>query len=343
MTELIEILRVRELPGIESLAEQWRPLAAAAGNPFLTWEWTSTWWRHFGGERPQQVLGCEDESGALVAIVPLYLHSRLPLRVLRFAGHFPADLLGPVCAPQLQRPALAAVRGHLESKRDWDVLLVERLEAGVADGLGGERLRSEPEPELTLETTDWDEFLAARSSNFRGQTRNRERRLQRDRGLRYRLADDPDRLDEDMETLFGLHEARWQSEGKEGAFGGNLKAFHRDFAHQALANGWLRLWIAYLDEQPAAAWYGFRIGDADWFYQSGRDTGPDSGSIGFVLMAHTVRDAIQSGMSCYKLLLGDETYKSRFANREPAVETFAMPRGVRGRSALRTARAFGRL
>jgi CelD/BcsL family acetyltransferase involved in cellulose biosynthesis len=324
-----EHLRVKPLPGIDELAAPWRELAAASGNPFSTWEWASTWWRHFGGERPQRILGVEDQAGKLAAILPLYLHSRLPLRVLRFAGHFPADLLGPVCAPELMP--------------DWDLLLTERLPAGVGAALGGRRLRTEPEPELAIETTDWDEFLAGRSSNFRGQARNRERRLLRDRGLTYRLADDPDRLDDDMDTLFLLHERRWRAVGKEGAFGGGLKPFHREFAQRALANRWLRFWIAYLDEKPAAAWYGFRFGGADWFYQSGRDPEDEASSIGFVLMAHTLRDAVQSGSTAYKLLLGGEEYKARFSDSEPGVETFALPRGVRGRAALSAAQMVGRL
>lgn len=336
-------LRVSELPAIGELREPWRELAARCGNPFSTWEWAATWWRHFGDERPQRILGCEDERGDLAAIVPLYLHSRFPLRVLRFAGHFPADLLGPVCAPELGPAALAAARRHLGERRDWDLLLAERLPAGLGAALDGSWLRSEPEPEMAIETSDWDEFLAAKSSNFRGQARNRERRLLRDRGLRYRLVEDPDRLDEDMETLFSLHEMRWRSQNMEGAFGGGLKPFHREFAREALANGWLRFWIAYLDERPAAAWYGFRFGGADWFYQSGRDPEQESTSIGFVLMTHTVRDAVQSGSSAYKLLLGGEEYKARFSSSEPEVETLAAPRGARGRSALRAARAVGRL
>ena len=47
-------------------------------------------------------------------------------------------------------------------------------------------------------------------------------------------------------------------------------------------------------------------------------------SVGLVLMAHTVREAIEEGADEYDLLLGDETYKARFATDERAVETLVV-------------------
>jgi CelD/BcsL family acetyltransferase involved in cellulose biosynthesis len=340
-----ESARISPLGDVADLGESWRPLAAAGGNPFSSWEWASTWWRHFGDGREQRNLACRDQRDELIGIVPLYLHARRPLRVLRLIGHFPADQLGPVCAPERAGRVTQALRRHLQEESGWDLLLAERLPAagGCGRELGGRLLRREPTPELTIEAADWEEFLATKSSNFRGQVRNRENRLLRKQGLRYRLADDPERLEGDMDILFGLHEAHWRSRGNAGAFQGGLKDFHRDFARLALENGWLRFWIAYLDERPAAAWYGFRIGDADWFYQGGRDPDQGHSSVGFVLMSHTIRDAIEHGISTYKLLLGAEEYKARFSNREPAVETLALARGLKGRAALAAKAARDRL
>jgi CelD/BcsL family acetyltransferase involved in cellulose biosynthesis len=333
-------LRVTPLPEIERLQEPWLQLAPLNCNPFLSWEWSSTWWRHFGRDREQKVLGCHDAGGELVGIVPLYFDSRRPLRMLRFIGHFPADQLEPLCAPERLAEVLGATRAQLGEESCWDLLLTERM-PGIAElgaELGVKPIRCELTPELELETADWDDFLASKSSNFRGQIRNRQRRLERDHELRFHLAEDPDRLEADMDALFKLHELRYGSAEKGlGAFSDELARFHRNFARLALEQGWLRLWIAELDGEPAAAWYGFRLGGADWFYQSGRDPKYDRQSIGFVLMAHTLRDAVENGMGTYKLLLGAEEYKKRFSSREPAVETYAITRTLRGRAALKAA------
>lgn len=337
MSQATGRLRVDRLPSPFEAAGEWTELDAACGNPFTSWQWASTWWRHFGAERELEleVLGMRDERGELKGIVPLYRHMRRPLRVLRFVGHFPADQLGPVCAPADFEAVVTTLRRHLAEARDWDLLLLERVADGTGTPslLGARTLRSEPTPELKLPETEWDEFLANRSSNFRSQVRKFERRLLRDNDLRFRIAEDPERLDADMESFFELHDARWAGQG-EGAFTEPLKRFHRDLAHAALEAGWLRLCFAELDGKPAAAWYGFRLGNADWFYQQGRDPAWDRASVGFVLTMQTIREAIESGVGAYKFLMGTEEYKGRFATDEPAVETLALTRGARGRLAL---------
>jgi CelD/BcsL family acetyltransferase involved in cellulose biosynthesis len=62
--------------------------------------------------------------------------------------------------------------------------------------------------------------------------------------------------------------------------------------------------------------------------------------VGFVLLAHTIREALQDGMDEYRLLRGDESFKYRFATSDPGLETIARPNGALGRVALalRTAR-----
>jgi CelD/BcsL family acetyltransferase involved in cellulose biosynthesis len=321
---------------LESLREAWSPLADACGNPFTTWEWASTWWQHFGEGREQQILVFRDPGGEIAGIVPLYFDSRRPLRVLRYIGHFPADELGPVCAPERRLEIAYGLARHLSERRDWDLALQERIPeiAGLREPLGARQLRTEAMPELRITAADWDEFLASKSSNFRGQVRTYERRLLRDNELEYRLCESPERLGEEMGLLFDLHRRGWQARGEDGAFPESLAAFHCDFAGLALERGWLRLWIATLDGEPAAAWYGFRLAGIDSYYQGGRDPERARESVGFVLMAHTLRDAVNSGIHTYRLLLGAEEYKKRFSDRVGQVETFATTRSVRGKVAV---------
>jgi CelD/BcsL family acetyltransferase involved in cellulose biosynthesis len=330
-------LKTMRLPSLDRLRERWHGLARACGNPFLSWEWSSTWWKHFGEEREQVILGCEDGDGELVGIAPLYVDSERPMRVVRPIGHFPADVLGVIAAPEHAAAVDRAFAAHLAEEEEWDVLLLERTpDPGLADPLDARRIRTYIEPELRIEAEDWDGFLRSKSKNFRGQVRNYENRLRRDHEFELRLCDDPARLEADFETLVRLHQMTRELRGDHplGAFPPELAAFHLDFARAALEQGWLRFWIASIDGEPAAAWYGFRYGGADWFYQSGRDPRWLRESVGFVLMAHTVRDAVEHDIHTYKLLLGNEDYKARFATDNPAVDSFAATRGLRGRAAL---------
>jgi CelD/BcsL family acetyltransferase involved in cellulose biosynthesis len=333
-------MRVERLADLDVLREEWRALAARAGNPFLTWEWASSWWRHYGRGRPLVVLGCRRDDGSLAGILPLYLATSRPLRVLRLVGHTLADRQGAVCAPEERVAVAEALRapltGGLGRKH---LVVVERLPGsqGWPAMLGGRIVRSEASPSLTFTASDWESFLRARSRNFRDQARRRERRLREHHELAFRLSDRPDRLEADLDTLFDLHDARWEGRGSPG-FGPGNRAFHRRFAAQALDAGWLRLWFAEVAGRPVAAWYGFRYGNAEWYYQSGRDPAWDEHAVGFVLLVHTIRAALEDGMATYHLLLGDEAYKRRFASEDEGVETLALATGAAGRAAIAGAR-----
>jgi CelD/BcsL family acetyltransferase involved in cellulose biosynthesis len=323
---------VRDAGDLESLRAAWSMLAAAGDNIFSTWEWADCWWRHYGDGRSAQPLACFDADGRMAAILPLCVERRGPLRIARLIGHGPADELGPVCAPADRAAALDLLPdARAVASEPWSVLLAERLAAdlGWSPAPGSRALRHESSPMIDIAGLDWDGYLATRSTNFRGQVRRKERKLQREHGLSYRLSD-AERLDDDLSVLFELHDQRWGEAGS-GAFDAARQAFHRDFARVALERGWLRLWLAEIDGRPVAAWHGFRYGDAELYYQSGRDPEWERASVGLVLMAHTLRSAVEDGMSSYRLLRGGEAYKDRFATGDVGVDTIAVPASGPGR------------
>ena len=318
---------------LEAAGDEWDLLAEQSGNIFATKEWISIWWRYFGMHEPY-LARVHAGDGRLVAIMPLYCWSRRPLRIVRFLGHGPGDELGPVCAPadRLQAGhALREVASTLPWR--WDVLLAEYLPGtGWARSIGGRLLRRHASPVLVSHGADWDAFLAERSRNFRQQLQRKERRLLRNHDLRFRLCQDRQTLQPDLTVLFALHEARWR--GESPAFAGASKEFHREFAACALERGWLRLWLLELDDRPVAAWYGFRFAGREFYYQAGRDPEFANLSIGSVLLAHTIRAALNDGVREYRLLRGDESYKYRFASMDPGVETIAYGRNARGKIAV---------
>lgn len=332
-----------QLDRLDVVSDDWTRLADAAGNVFSTQEWASMWWRHFGAERKLCLIASRDSAGSVVALLPLYLNRSRPLRVLRFLGHGAADQLGPVCAAADRERVARGLRQVLADRR-WraDLLVGDRL--GGAEGWTRRTratvLLTEPSPTLAIDGRGWEDFLASKSKNFRDQVRGRERKLAKSHDLSFRLSDRA-RLHEDMTTLLRLHSARW--EDATTAFDAELEAFHRDFASVALERGWLRLWLAEVDGEPVAAWYGLRYAGCECFYQSGRDPAWDEHSVGFVLLAHTIRSAFEDGMREYRFLRGGDAYKGRFADGDPGVETMVLGRGTLGRPAVAAAGALGRL
>jgi CelD/BcsL family acetyltransferase involved in cellulose biosynthesis len=313
---------------LDELQDDWVRLAYESGNVFSTWEWATTWWRRYGAAH-DPLVAASRKGRDTVALLPLYLWSRRPVRIARFIGHGPADQLGPICARGADA-TVADVLAHTAEQADVDLVLMELLSGRESwkELLGQQPLLRESSPTISL-GAGWDGYLAARSANLRQQIRRRERQLDRLHSVRFRLATAPDRLQEDLTLLYALHRARW---GGRSAFT-RFEDFHRDFAAIALERGWLRLWFLELDERPAAAWYGFRFAGVESYYQAGRDPAFRDESVGFVLLAHSIRQAAEEGVLEYRLLRGAESFKLRFADADPGVETFAPARGVTGRAA----------
>ncbi|MGZ4231435.1 MAG: GNAT family N-acetyltransferase [Solirubrobacteraceae bacterium] len=322
-------LVVESLGDARGLRARWQELASGSHNVFSTWEWASVWWRHFGSGRMLEVSSVLDAGGRTIALLPLTRERRGPFRIVRFAGNRVADELGPVCAPADRVAATASLRDAVDGA---DVLIAERVRSDWPPRLLGGRILSEDDsPVISLAAEgDWEAYLRARSANFRQQVRRRERKLQRSLDVRFRLANDPARLDADVDALVALHRARWGAQSS--SFDGARESFHREFASVALERGWLRLWLAESDGVPVAAWYGFRFAGVESYYQSGRDPQWDRHGVGAGILEHSIREAFADGMHEYRLLRGDESYKRRYATAPGTVVTVALPGTARGRA-----------
>jgi CelD/BcsL family acetyltransferase involved in cellulose biosynthesis len=316
-------------------AEVWDRLALRSGNLFSTLEWAETWVRHLGSEGESHVL-LDDPSDPRV-LLPLHRSGRL-VRQLRFLGNGPADQLGPVCAPEDRPLAARMVRERLLEGTDLpaDVFLLQ--DVPVADGWeallpGGTEVRSTPSPVVHFQGTTWKEHLAAQSKNFRSQARRRPRRLADELpGASIRQATH-ETLERDLDELFRLHKLTW---GDDAPYAnGAERAFHEDFARTALDRGWLRLWVMEDQGQVLAALHCFAFGKAHSSYQAGRDPALEHLSLGFVMYVHALEQALQEGCTEFRLLRGDEGYKSRFAKDESPLHSLAYGRTLRGRAAVR--------
>jgi CelD/BcsL family acetyltransferase involved in cellulose biosynthesis len=321
---------LKAVPSLELLRDSWAALASETTSVFSTWEWASTWWRHYGQGRELLTFVYGREDTRVTAVLPLYLWASRPVRVARFIGHGPADQLGPVCAGSDRNDAIDALL-RVASEARLDLLLLELLpgQEGWGPSLGSRVLRVESSPTLSL-AGGWENYIASRSANLRQQIRRRERRLARGHAVRFRLANDPRRLQDDITLLFALHRARW---GNARSAFTRWEGFHREFAAVALERGWLRLWFLELDDEPVGAWYGFRFSGVESYYQAGRDPSRSDDSVGFVLLAHSIREAAVDGMREYRFLRGAEPFKLRFADADPGLETYAVAHGVGGKAA----------
>lgn len=253
-------------------------------------------------------------------------------RYVRFPGAEIADRFHPAATVADEADVAAASFDALGvGERDTGTVALQRVPGEARwwrnlPGSGSARVkltvfRHDVLPFIALDGGTWEEYLASRSRHFRRRVRYLERALRRGRQVRFRRTRSEAELAEDLETFFNLHERRWRSRGGSSAIDDRSREFHRTFAASALLRGWLRLWLLELDGEPVAAWYGWRLGDVYSHYQAGFEPSRADLSVGFVLLAHTIRSAIEEGAAEYDFLLGGEPYKRRFATNERSVQT----------------------
>jgi CelD/BcsL family acetyltransferase involved in cellulose biosynthesis len=318
----------------------WRELAELRSNPFLTPEWSRAAAAAYPAERSATVLWRRD--GELRGVLPMVTVRRGPLRLLRFPAARRADWVGPACRAGEEAAMGAAVAVALGThKKAWKALRLDRLDsqawpAALTDGTGlaAIRGRSDVLPYIEFGEDGFDGYLAGRSRNFRSQLGRRRRKLERDHGLAFRQAVDPASLDADLDMFFALHDERFASRGEASSQDEGARRHLRLFAAAALERGWLRLWFAEADGEPAAAWYGWRIGERYCYALAGLRERYEKLALGTVLLGHTIEAAAGEGVAIYDLMWGDEGYKERFETGRRQATAWSLSRDAPTRAAL---------
>jgi CelD/BcsL family acetyltransferase involved in cellulose biosynthesis len=296
------------------------------------------------------VVAVHSEQGELAGVLPLCREPGSRPPSIRFAGWRFGDHFGIVAAPgdaamvaEAAMPALQAevhralvILHRVDRDGDWP----ERM-AAAGRGLRVVTGADDELPHVPVAGLDWEGYLAQRSVKFRQRVaRGLEKALDK-AGINHvvRETSDEAALDEDMETLFRLHDLR-RTESSVGDPA--VRRALTEFARGALRRGWLRLRILELDGSPASAYLAWHVGGRYSVYQSGFDPAWTEQSAGTVLLNDTVRSAIGEGAEVVDLLLGGEAYKWRFAPEPRRVRTVAVVGAVRPARLLVSAEAFGR-
>jgi CelD/BcsL family acetyltransferase involved in cellulose biosynthesis len=318
---------VGETWGFTALRPRWNDLlrASSSDNPFLTWEWLNAWWSQYGdaGNLRLIVVRADDDVIAIAPFrlisAPLYWFSRLEFLGTGDAG---SDYLDLIVKRGAEDAALTAIAQFLTSRKQAIRLthlppasLGARLATALADA-GWVHTAADDGicPIVTLAGHTFESFLNSLGASHRANIRRRIRVLEQRFDVRFeRVTSHSERM-EMLAALARFHEARYGARGGSTAFStATVRAFHDDATARALDRGWLRMYVLRLDGHVAAVMYGFYYGGRFYFYQHGYDGRYTSHSVGLVLMALTIRAALDEGAAEFDMLWGVEAYKSLWA------------------------------
>ncbi|MDO8587701.1 MAG: GNAT family N-acetyltransferase [Armatimonadota bacterium] len=328
-------VRVTEIRGereIERLRPAWNETLEhiPGATVFQTWEWQYTWLRHFGRRGTALVLLLSDASagGKPFGIAPFVIRPYVvpQLRELAFLGTGVSDYLDVIVHPDKRSDAMAAVGEYLEScGGEWDFVDLHQIpEAGAAvelaeivgrpPGMSAEVVEHEVCPVVDLPDS-WEDYTRSLGKSLRFNIGYYERSLRKQYKVEIGAADESN-LNEEMEALFRLHGRRWRKRWLPGVLASRkVREFHREVARRFLDCGRLRLYYLKLDGVTRASLYCFAFKDAMYYYLGGFEPEMAKYGLGTILTAHAIREAIQSGLSRFDLLRGNEEYKRRWKPR----------------------------
>jgi CelD/BcsL family acetyltransferase involved in cellulose biosynthesis len=296
------ITTTEELQALEpEWLELWR--RAPDATPFQSPAWLLPWWRHFGSHQLSVIT--LRENGQLSGIAPLYVLREDDESLGMLLGTGTSDYLDVVTTTDVSPIVEEMVR--LECQM-WDLQQLRptspMLQFVAPDGWSDSVIDQDRCPILSLGETG-----PRLSTHFQKKLRYYRRSLYRLGSMTFETAD-ASNIELLIDALFELHAARWQRRGMPGMLADDaIQQFHREVIPRMLATGALRMHAMRIDARVVAVFYGFAHCGTVYYYLSGYDPELEKLSIGTVIVAHAIDEAVREGCSIFDFLRGAEEYK----------------------------------
>ncbi|MBI2888011.1 MAG: GNAT family N-acetyltransferase [Chloroflexi bacterium] len=298
----------------ESLREAWKGLLprAATNTLFVTPCWQRLWWKHFDGQRESLYLGIHDD-GELVGIAPL-MNDGQDLAII--GSTEVCDYRDLVLMEEHCTRALPALFSYMETLT-WSTFVLHSLPAASPTLAYLRELSQDPRYQVSIQQedvcprvelpADWDTYLGQLSKKDRHELRRKFRRLMNAGDVRMRALPLTEGLGAELDGFFRL--MRDSREEKAAFLTPQKEAFFRDAVETLMERGTAKLFTLEVDGARAASVICFDYNNERLLYNSGFDHQYAHLSVGLLLKAWVLRDAIESGLRRFDFLRGDEPYK----------------------------------
>jgi CelD/BcsL family acetyltransferase involved in cellulose biosynthesis len=301
--------------GLAAICGEWNELWQRDPNatPFQSPHWLMPWWRVFGGDDLFVLTG--RDNGRLEALAPLYIlrdeDSDESLGI--FIGSGITDYLDVLLAQGTDGTQVLDAMTRDGICQMWDLQQLRPqspvLTAPAPSGWAAND--SEQEPCLLLSIVDaGDELQNVLSTHARKKLRYYRRSIERDAQVAFEQPDSAT-LDAFVDALFELHAARWKQRDMPGMLADEfIQKFHRDVARSMFDAGALRMHALRRNGTIIAIFYGFAHHGTVHYYLSGYDPAFEKWSIGTVIVAYALEQAVREGAHTFDFLRGAEDYKA---------------------------------
>ena len=310
----------KPLTSFQEFRGEWEKVLALspANTLFLTPQWQEVWWESFGDGKEMAgfYLGSTED---VVGIAPLARSGT----TLSFVGDtdtvdyndfmitpgneavFFETLLDSMEEQQCNTLNLLSLREtsptlaylpDLARRRGYSVVVV------VEDVTSG----------LELPST-WDAYLTGLGKKDRHELRRKFRRLESAANWTWYGLKDAERIETRVQDFLKL--MRQSNQDKDKYMTEDREEFFRHMIQRMAQLGLLRLYFLEIDEKPVATSLCFDYASSRLLYNSGYD--PEFGyySVGLLLNALCLQEAIDQGMNYFDFLRGSEPYKGHLGGQ----------------------------
>lgn len=305
----------------EQLWHTWETLLSVGNfqTIFLTPSWHHVWWQEHNQGAELHLSSVRDDK-SLIGIAPLMSIGN----ALLFLGDTDLwDYHDFIVAKGREDDFYPTLFHHLHSQ-PWDILDLRSIPdisptlshlppLAKAYGYKVETLEEDVSPGVALPDT-WDSYLMSLSKKDRHEIRRKFRRLDEFGDYRIYSVDEPHSMENALNDFFELMRSSHQD--KVIFLNPKREHFFRNMTEVVARTGKLKLFFMEMAGKRVAAAMCFDYGSSRLLYNSGYDPNYSSFSIGLLLKAMCMREAIEEGKEYFDFLRGMESYKYHFGAKD---------------------------
>jgi len=319
------------LHSFASLEELWNSLIPDCGvkSFFLSHDWQRLWWDSFGEGRELLLLAFHQASENL-GIAPLQRQDD----VVSFLGDTDLFDFHDFIIPQGKEAAFYPILEDYLTSQPWQQLYFPSLshtsptleylpQMAERQGWKCQVEQEDVSPTLIL-PEDWDTYLSGLRKKDRHELRRKFRRLEGAEGFEPKVYTNPEDVANKLGAFFDL--MRQSREEKHRFLTPERESFFRAMAVALAEVGVLGLWFLEQNGTPVSSALCFDYCGRRLLYNSGFDPAFAELSVGLLLKATCIQDAIERKLTSFEFLRGDEPYKYHLGGVDQVVYQMTVSR-----------------
>ena len=309
------------LTSFQEIRTEWENLLSVSpvNSLFLTPQWQEVWWDTFGNGKGLAGFYLRTPEG-VTAIASLARHGD----TLSFVGHQDTfDYNDFMVSPGFEDAFFKALLDCMDDQSCNALELVSLIETSPTLAILPEMARThgyrvEVEQEdvtsgIHLPGT-WDEYLSVLSKKDRHELRRKFRRLESSTNWSWYSLVEPEEVSRRLDEFISL--MRQSRADKDEYMTPERERFFHSVTQRMAQQGLLKLFFMEIDGRAVATSLCFDYGSSRLLYNSGYNPEFSYYSVGLLLNALCLREAIEQGIGYFDFLRGSEAYKQHLGGQQ---------------------------